>query len=137
MLKLLIHADAGADLQAIKAAGDLRSFGVVLAFLQQAKADQKILESLSTDFHGVDGVGNFDIRKWVSQQKQGRNLWRVKLCDIKGMGVPHRILYAFNPASLTYFVLAIMERGIDYDESHTRIRRLMAVYDSLRIARDQ
>jgi len=37
--KLLIHRDALADLQAIQVAGDLKSWGVLLAFLEQAKSD--------------------------------------------------------------------------------------------------
>jgi hypothetical protein len=134
VFRLSIHEDAVADLQAIWAAGDARSFGVIRMFLQLAKSDQQILESLASDFFGFDGVSNFNVRKWIAQQNRGRNLWRVRLCDIKGLDVPHRILHAFNPANRTYYVLAIMDRGINYDESSTRIRRLLAVYDSLGIS---
>lgn len=133
MYRLSIHTDAVADLQAIKTAGDIRSLGVILVFLQRAKADQGVLEVLSSDFFGVDDIGDFDVRKWVAQQRQRRNLWRVRLCDIKGVDVPYRILYAFNPANGTYYVLGIMARGIDYDESSARIRRLLDAYDRLGI----
>jgi hypothetical protein len=131
--KLLIHSDAVADLQAIQRAGDTRSYGVVLAFLQQAKADQQILESLSSDFFGVGGVENYDVKKWISQQQQGRQLWRVRLCDIKGLGVPYRILHAFDAVRSTYYVLAILDRGFNYDDSTPRVKRLLAVYDRLGI----
>ena len=50
---------------------------------------------------------------------------------MKGLPLPFRILYCCDAASRRYFVLAIMRRDIDYDESHDRIRRLLAVYDSL------
>jgi hypothetical protein len=73
----------------------------------------------------------YEIRKWVEQQRKGRDLWRVKLLDIKGLAVPFRILYARSTARNCYFVLAIMARSIDYDESHERIRRALAVYDGL------
>jgi hypothetical protein len=137
MLKLLIHEDAAADLRAIRAAGDVRSFATIYMFLHLAKADQETLESLSSDFFGVDGIGRFDVKKWVAQQHRGRNLWRVRLCDIKGLDVPHRILYAFNALNSTYHVLAVMDRGIDYDESSIRIQRLLAVYDKLGISRER
>jgi hypothetical protein len=135
--RLLIHRDAIADLRSINETGDARSYGVVLAFLQQAKTDQQILESLSSDFFGVSGVENYDVKKWVVQHQHGRSLWRIKLCDVKGLGVPYRILYAYDAAKSTYYVLAILERDSNYDVSIPRVQRLLVVYDGLSVPNDR
>jgi hypothetical protein len=133
---LFIHTDANTDLQAIRASGDLRGFGVLLAFLQQAKTDDQILESLSEDFFGVDTGGAYDVKKLVGQHSRGRHLWRVRLYDLKGLDVPYRVIYAVNPSTQIRYVLAIMPRDVNYDEDHPRIRKLLAVYDRLGIGGD-
>ncbi len=131
MHQLLIQQDAREDLQAIKAAGDMRSYGILLAFLHQARSDQQILDSLSDDFFGVESSGNYDVKKWVAQQRQRRDLWRVRLRDAKGLTVPYRILYTTDQANCRYFVLAIMPRNVNYDEHHPRIRRVLDICDHL------
>jgi hypothetical protein len=46
---LAIHHDAAADLQSIKARGEHADYGVILAFLQQAKSDPSLLQTLAED----------------------------------------------------------------------------------------
>ena len=97
VLSLAIHRDAVDDLQSIKAHGALPDYGVILAFLQQAKADVALLESLSEHWFGEDGSANYTVRKVVSFHKQGRRLWRVKVLSLKGLAANYRVLYAFDP----------------------------------------
>lgn len=134
VLSLAIHRDAVDDLQSIKAHGALPDYGVILAFLQQAKADVALLESLSEHWFGEDGSANYTVRKVVSFHKQGRRLWRVKVLSLKGLAANYRVLYAFDPRVQTYYVLAIPPREIAYDQDHPRIRRLLDVYDKLGIS---
>jgi hypothetical protein len=128
---LTIHRDAADDLQGIKAGGALADYGVILAFLQQAKADPAVLETLSDHWFGEDGSANYTVQKVVSFHNQGRRLWRVKVLSLKGLAAGYRVLYAFDPRVQTYYVLAIPPRDIAYDETHQRIRRLIDVYDKL------
>jgi hypothetical protein len=128
---LAIHRDAADDLQRIKADGALADHGVILAFLQQAKADPAVLETLSENWFGEDGFANYTVQKVVSFHQQGRRLWRVKVLSLKGLAAGYRVLYVFDPRVQTYYVLAIPSRDIAYDENHERIRRLIDVYDRL------
>lgn len=134
MPRLLIHLDAANDLQSIKARGDVIDHGVILAFLQQAKSDPALLETLAEDWFGEDGTADYSVRKIVSMHQRGKRLWRVKVLTLKGLATGYRILYAFDPAAQMFYVLGIPSRDIAYDPSHPRIQRLIAVYDSLGIA---
>jgi len=61
---LAIHRDAVDDLQSIKADGALADYGLILAFLQQAKADPAVLETLSEHWFGEDGSANYTVAKF-------------------------------------------------------------------------
>lgn len=133
MLRIAIHLDAADDLQSIKAQGALADFGAILAFLQQAQVDVALLETLSESWFGEDDSANYTVQKLVSFHRQGKRLWRVKVLTLKGLAAGYRVLYAFDPRVQTHFVLGIPPRDIAYDETHPRIRRLIALYDSLGI----
>ncbi len=55
---------------------------------------------------------------WQAQQREGRNLWRLKLWDLEKNGLRYRIVYAFVPSKQHYHVLAIAPRSFDYEESN-------------------
>lgn len=128
MFKLIVHNEAAIDLDQIKESGDLASHGVLLAFLQQAKADLKILDHLQDDGYGEDNTTSFSIRKWIEQSRKGRPLWRIKVFNVKGLVVPYRIIYAVYPRKEFYAVLAILARSVNYEESHPRVQQLIATY---------
>lgn len=134
MFKLIIHTEAATDLEQIKEGGDLASHGVLLAFLQQAKTDLKILDHLQDDFYGEDNTASFSIRKWIEQSAKGRRLWRIKVFSIKGLVVPYRIIYAVYPHKQIYAVLAILSRSVNYEESHPRVQQLIATYNRVATA---
>lgn len=134
MPSLAIHRDAADDLQSIKARGEFADYGAILAFLQQAKVDAALLETLAEHWFGEDGSASYTVQKVVSFHRQGKRLWRVKVLTLKGMAAAYRVLYAFDPRHQIYYVLGIPPREIAYDESHPRIQRLIAVYNTLGIA---
>lgn len=134
MPTLAIHRDAADDLQTIKANGELADHAAILAFLQQAKADPALLATLAEDWFGEDGSADYTVRKVVSMHRRGRKLWRLKILTLKGMAAGYRVLYAFGPQSQTIYVLGIPPRDIAYDHNHPRIKRLVALYDSLGVA---
>jgi hypothetical protein len=105
-----------------------------VAFLQQAKADPDLLSTLAEDWYGEDGSADYSIRKVVSMHRRGRKLWRIKVLTVKGLVTRYRVLYAFDPLKQVFYVLGIPPREIAYDQTHSRIQRLIAVYDSLGIA---
>jgi hypothetical protein len=134
VLRLAIHRDAADDLQAIKVRGDLADHGLILAFLRQAKSDPALLETLSENWFGEDGTADYSVRRIVVPHRQGRRLWRVKILNLKGLACAYRVIYAFNRKQDEVLVLGIPPREIAYDQSHPRIQRLLALYDSLGIS---
>jgi mRNA-degrading endonuclease RelE of RelBE toxin-antitoxin system len=128
---LAVHRDAADDLQSIRARGEHADHGAILAFLQQARHDPSLLQTLAEDWFGEDGSANYTVRKIVSMHRQGKRLWRVKVLTLKGMAANYRLLYTFDRRRDTFYVLGIPSRDIAYDESHPRIQRLIAVYNSL------
>lgn len=132
--RLAIHRDAADDLQSIKDRGEHADHGAILAFLQQAKSDPVLLETLSEDWFGEDGSADYTVRKIVSLHQRGKRLWRVKVLTLKGMAAGYRVLYASDRGLQVFYVLGVPSRDIAYDQSHPRIQRLIAVYDSLGIS---
>ncbi len=133
MPSLAIHRDAANDLQSILACGDCADHGAILAFLQQAKVDPALLETMAEDWFGEDGSADYTVRKVVSMHQRGRRLWRVKVLTLKGMSARYRVLYAFDRRQQMFYILGIPPRDIAYDQTHPRIQRLIALYDSLGI----
>jgi len=132
--RLSIHRDAADDLQTIKARGDLADHGLLLAFLRQAQTDSTVLETLSEHWFGEDGTADYSVRRIVAPLRQGRRLWRLKILDLKGLAIGYRVIYAFNRNQDEIYVLAIPPREIAYEQEHPRIKRLLALYDSLGVA---
>jgi hypothetical protein len=131
--RIAIHSDAVDDLQSIKARGEHADHGAILAFLQQAQADPAVLETLSEHWFGEDGSANYTVQKITSLHRKGKRLWRVKVLSLKGLVARYRVLYAFDPRVQIFYVLGIPSREVAYDENDPRIRRLIAVYDTLNI----
>ncbi|MEZ5459242.1 MAG: hypothetical protein R3E65_08020 [Steroidobacteraceae bacterium] len=131
---LAIHRDAADDLQSIKARGEYADYGVILAFLQQAKSDPSLLQTLAEDWFGEDESINYSVQRVVSLHQRGKRIWRVKVLTLKGLAAGHRVLYAFDRNQQTFYVLGIPPRDIAYDHTHPRIQRLIAVYDRLDLA---
>lgn len=134
MPRLAVHRDAADDLQSIKARGEHADHGAILAFLQQAKSDPSLLETLAEDWFGEDGSANYSVQRVVSLNQRGKRIWRVKVLTLQGLAVGYRVLYAFDRHRQEFYVLGIPPRDIAYDQTHARIQRLIAVYDSLGLA---
>jgi hypothetical protein len=103
------------------------------ALLQEIKADQALLSSLTVKDFGLAHDVNFHVDVWAAQQQRGRNLWRLKLWDLEELNIRYRIVYALDPRISRYFVLAVLHRDFNYDEHHPRVQQLLEAYDRLGI----
>lgn len=56
------------------------------------------------------------------------NLWRVRDFELSKKGLEYRIIYAYFPDKSTYVVLAVVEKGFDYEPSHSISRRVFNTY---------
>ncbi len=107
----------------------------ILALLQHIKDSQDLLSVLTTKDYCSDPLSGFswDIDWIYTQQRKGRDLWRLKDLDLESMGIQYRIVYGFDKRINRYYVLAVLHRDIAYDASNPRFKELLATYDRLNI----
>lgn len=127
MIALFIHDDAKADLLALRKS-EPRTAGRILALLEQLEGDPDLLDRLTQHDYGS---ADFHVSRWQSQWREGRNLWRLKVWDLEGNGLRYRIIYAFEPRTHHYQLLAIAPREFDYDAKHPIGQRILHAYEEL------
>lgn len=131
---IAIHDDAGRDLDQLyqtdeDAAADIE------AFLEEAKLNQKTLDSLTVNGYVNEEQPPFDVTELVELKRQKFILWRVRLLWLDSNARDYRIVYAFNPTEMRYYVLGIIDRNFNYDANHEFTKRIVAAYDKLGIPR--
>ena len=130
---LSLHPDAANDLRGLMAS-DPDAAGKVAAFLQQAKCDPRIIGSLLDHDFGDNRTEPYHVSKWLEFWNTGFNLWRVKIWTFPKGSLKHRIIYAYQPSTHHYHVLAIVHRDFDYRSDHEITKRVLAAYRSLGIS---
>lgn len=129
---LTIHPDAANDIRQLML-NDRFAAGKVVALLQQAKHDPKIIASLLDHDFGADHTTAYHVSKWYEFWNAGLNIWRLKIwLEPKG-SLRYRIVYAYEPKSLQYYVLAVVHRDFDYKRDHEITSRILKAYKDLGI----
>ena len=114
-------------------AADRFAAGKVLALLEQAKQDPKLIESLLEHDFGKDQTATYHVSKWQEFWNTGYNLWRLKIWIEPRGSLRHRIVYAYQPSTLQYHVLAVVHRNFDYERDHEITKRIIKAYKELGI----
>ena len=130
---LTIHPDAAHDIRQLMTSDRLAA-GKVIALLQQAKADPKVIESLLDHDFGAGQTAPYHVSKWFGFWNTGYNIWRLKIWVAPKGSLRHRIVYAYEPRSLHYHILAVVHRDFDYQLDHDTTRRIIKAYRDLGIA---
>lgn len=105
--------------------------GKVLALLQQAKHDPKIFDSLLDHGFGDDHASSYHVSKWFAFWNAGYNIWRLKLWMEPKGSLRYRIVYAYEPRTLQFHVLAIVHRDFNYETDHEITQRIRKAYNEL------
>ncbi|OGS99462.1 MAG: hypothetical protein A3F73_12545 [Gallionellales bacterium RIFCSPLOWO2_12_FULL_59_22] len=129
---LTIHPDAADDLRQLMVK-DRFAAGKVVALLQQAKHDPKIIDSLLDHDFGADHSATYHISKWFEFWNVGFNIWRLKIWTEPKGSLRYRIVYAYAPKSLQYYVLAVVHRDFEYNKDHEITNRILKAYRDLGI----
>ncbi len=129
---LTIHPDAVRDLKLLMAS-DRSAAGKVAALLQQAKHDPKIIDSLLDHDFGAGHSATYHVSKWYEFWDVGFNIWRLKIWTEPKGSLRYRIVYAYEPKSLQYYVLAVVHRDFNYKRDHEITTRITKAYKDLRI----
>lgn len=132
MPTLTIHPDAANDLRQLMLSGRAAA-GKLAALLQQAKHDLKIIDSLLDHDFGADHTAAYHVSKWYEFWNVGFNIWRLKVWIEPKGSLRYRIVYAYEPKSLQYYVLAIVHRDFDYKSDHEITSRILKAYKDLGI----
>jgi len=130
---LSIHPEAAEDLRRLMHT-DKSAAGKILALLQQAKQDPKILASLLDHDFGADHKEPYHVSRWWGFWNIGYNLWRLKIWSEPKGSLRYRIVYAYDPQSLDYHVLAVVHRDFDYKTDHDITKRILKTYRDLGIS---
>ncbi|TXI12539.1 MAG: hypothetical protein E6Q68_03665 [Polynucleobacter sp.] len=130
---LEIHGDAEEDLDQIFSENE-DAGAAILALLEVLKEDQDLLERLTQRRFINYGEPHFSVDEWQETRRSKLNLWRIRELSSSEAG-QYRIIYAFNPQQLRYYVLAILDREIVYDTSNQRVKRIFDIYDAIDIPR--
>jgi hypothetical protein len=129
---IVLHRGAQSDLDALWES-DPESAAIILALLQEAKANHEVIDTFSSQDFGFGGTKPYNVQRWAAQQDKGRNLWRLKIWELERVRARYRVVYAFNPRIQRYYVLGVFDRDFNYDESDQRTQRVLEVYDRLDI----
>lgn len=127
-----VHHDAETDIERLWDT-EPDAAALVVALLEEAENDQELLESLTIKDFGIHGTEKIHVDKWVELHKAGKNVWRVKIWELEDLGLQYRIIYALDPRTTRYHVLAVLHRDFNYDTNDARSKRLIAAYDELGI----
>ncbi len=112
---------------------DRLAAGKLAALLQQAKHDPKIIDSLLDHDFGADHTASYHVSKWHEFWNVGFNIWRLKVWIEPKGSLRYRIVYAYEPKSLQYYVLAVVHRDFDYKRDHEITSRILKAYKDLGI----
>jgi hypothetical protein len=129
LLSLVVHKDVSEDIEAIRKVDEVTVFRIV-ALIQELQNDQDLLDRLTQQGYGVDEDAPFNIKRWVRQQNQGRNLWRLRALKLGRVGLGYRIVYRFEPILKRYQILAIPHKSFNYDDNHPITKRIEDAYDA-------
>jgi hypothetical protein len=127
---LTLHADAAEDLRKLRATNSVAA-GQVAALLQQAKQDTRIIDSLLDHDFGAEHTAPYHVSKWQEFWRVGYNLWRLKIWVEPKGSLDYRIVYAYEPQTRQYHVLAIVHRRFNYEPDHVITKRILKAYKGL------
>ena len=129
MTNVTIEPAFEADLQELIQSGlaNQRDQGLeILVMAEQLEENGPIVECLKVKRYSDD---DFDIDEIVSQQAEGRNLWRLKHFKVRDYRVVYCIFADRNFEVI--HLLGIMPRTENYEKDGSKFRRILEVYDEL------
>ena len=71
----------------------------------------------------------FEVKKFEHAQRQGKNIFAIRVRARDGALLPYRVLFAYHGQADTYYVLAIFHRDWDYDPASSEYKLLLDRYD--------
>lgn len=132
MNEVRLTAHAVADLDAIYEV-DADSAAEIETALEEIQNDNDLSRYLHERFFRNLGPPSYEVDHFNELWEKGLNIFRMKFWDYQGSLVPYRVLYAHNPKTDCFYILAVLDRKITYDTQHPIVKRVLADYERLGI----
>lgn len=104
--------------------------GVFDFLIEQLSEDGPMLEILFRPANHFKYQPPFEVGRFATAQRIGKNIFRVKVRDEKGHFLSWRMFFGHDSQRDIYYVLSITEREHAYDTDHPAYRELLRRYDS-------
>lgn len=131
---IALHDDAIDDINKIYSI-DEDAAADIEVFLEEAKLNQKTLDSLTVNNYVNYEDPPFNVKELIELKRQKFIVWRVRLLWLDSNARNYRIIYAFNPTEMRYYVLGVVPREFNYDIKNEITKRIIAAYDKLGLPR--
>jgi len=136
---LVVHEDFERDLDELEdlSEGHADLAADIAVYLDELREQPELLGCLLED-RAVSKTGSsrsFNIRELIEAKKHRYNLWRIRILDDANTFGAYRIIYAYNSADRTFYVLGLMQRADEYDPRLPKLRRILECYNRLDLQR--
>ena len=131
MQQLNIHEEAIEDFKQLHLS-DPKASEKIAVVLSEIKGNEWLMDNLTVKGKWKQGNIHFETYRFSEQWKQGRDLYVVKVLEITGGSVNHRIIHAYNPKTKHHYVLGIVPRSFNYESQNDYTKRIVRTYDKLR-----
>lgn len=104
---------------------DPDGFAAIIAFLQEARADDELIDKFT--MHGDVVIGPFtaNVKGWVVARSRTNNLFRFRVLDTPA--TRYRVIYGYDWRTRRIGILGIAEKDhFDYDITTDFGRRIVA-----------
>jgi mRNA-degrading endonuclease RelE of RelBE toxin-antitoxin system len=117
---LRLHKDAVQDLDQLRK--DVPGVHArLVALLAQIKSDETLLAKLLDHGYGKDRAEIISVKKWFAP---GKNLWRLRYCELEEFGWQYRLIYVYLPEQVRFVVMGVFPReDFDYDDPNNPLHR--------------
>jgi mRNA-degrading endonuclease RelE of RelBE toxin-antitoxin system len=115
---------ARADLAKLRRSNP-EALAVIAVFLQEADADNELIEKCTT--HGDNSIGSnrVNVKAWVAARRRSDNLFRFRILDTPATA--YRIVYGYDWHTRRIGILAVVHKDdFDYEISGELADRIQA-----------
>jgi len=118
---------AEADLSALRTS-DPAAFATVVVFLQEAEADEELIDKCTTPGNTAIGSHRVNVRAWVVARAASMNLFRFRVLDTPA--TVYRIVYGYDWRTRRIGILAVVHKDhFDYGLSSDLANRIQDDWD--------
>lgn len=103
--------------------------------LEQLEETPNLLDSLCIEKRYIDRRPSFQVKRFQELWRKKYTIYLLKIWPDDGPALGYRVLYAHHPQKNVYYILAIMDRDINYEFDHPLIQRVCDSYEKFGMPR--